>query len=313
MEPVIVIVGPTASGKTKLSIELAKEIDGEIISADSMQVYKYMDIGTAKPDAEEMSGIKHYLIDEINPDEEFNVARFRDMALKYISQIIGKSKHPIIVGGTGLYINSLIYNISFSETISDWDYREELKNEAIEKGNSFLYEKLKGIDPEAAEKIHENDIKRIIRALEVFKHTNKTMTFHQQQSRLEPPPYRYIVYGLCMDREKLYCRIEKRVDTMLEKGLIAEVKKLYDMGYDKKTVAMQGLGYKEVLCYLRGEATLEETENIIKRNTRRYAKRQLTWFRRSEDVNWLDTDENTDFTDVVKNIKYHIASSGIIL
>jgi tRNA dimethylallyltransferase len=313
MEPVIVIVGPTASGKTRLSIELAEALNGEIISADSMQVYKYMDIGTAKPDAEEMSGIRHYMIDEITPSEEFSVARYRELALNYISHILGNSKQPIIVGGTGLYINSLIYNINFSESISDWDYREELKKEAQEKGNIYLYNRLLEVDPEGAKRIHQNDIKRVIRALEVYKNTNRTISYHQQQSRLEPPPYKYLIFGLRMDREKLYKRIENRVDAMFEKGLIAEVKKLSNLGYDKKTVAMQGLGYKEVLCYLGGEATLEETKNIIKRDTRRYAKRQITWFKRIEDIVWLDIDENTDFNNLVKNIKYYIATTGIIL
>jgi tRNA dimethylallyltransferase len=313
MEPVIVIVGPTASGKTRLSLELAKALNGEIISADSMQVYKYMDIGTAKPDAEEMSGIRHYMIDEITPSEEFSVARYRELALNYISHILGNSKQPIIVGGTGLYINSLIYNINFSESISDWDYREELKKEAQEKGNIYLYNRLLEVDPEGAKRIHQNDIKRVIRALEVYKNTNRTISYHQQQSRLEPPPYKYLIFGLRMDREKLYKRIENRVDAMFEKGLIAEVKKLSNLGYDKKTVAMQGLGYKEVLCYLGGEATLEETKNIIKRDTRRYAKRQITWFKRIEDIVWLDIDENTDFNNLVKNIKYYIATTGIIL
>lgn len=313
MEPVIVIVGPTASGKTRLSLELAKALNGEIISADSMQVYKYMDIGTAKPDAEEMSGIRHYMIDEITPSEEFSVARYRELALNYISHILGNSKQPIIVGGTGLYINSLIYNINFSESISDWDYREELKKEAQEKGNIYLYNRLLEVDPEGAKRIHQNDIKRVIRALEVYKNTNRTISYHQQQSRLEPPPYKYLIFGLRMDREKLYKRIENRVDAMFEKGLIAEVKKLSNLGYDKKTVAMQGIGYKEVLCYLGGEATLEETKNIIKRDTRRYAKRQITWFKRIEDIVWLDIDENTDFNNLVKNIKYYIATTGIIL
>lgn len=307
------IVGPTASGKTRLSIELAKEINGEIISADSMQIYKYMDIGTAKPDTEEMSGIKHYLINEVFPDEEFNVAKYRELANGYIDQVLKNGKHPIIVGGTGLYINSMIYNINFSETISDWEYRDELKQEAEEKGNRFIYDRLVEVDPEAAAKIHENDIKRVIRALEVFKHTNKTMTYHNNLSRLMPPPYRYLVFGLKWDREKLYGRIEKRVDLMFENGLLEEVKKLSTMGYDRKLIAMQGLGYKEIFCYLKGEATLNEAVNIVKRDTRRYAKRQITWFKRIEELNWLEIDEKTDIKDLVKNIKYHIASSGIIL
>ncbi len=313
MEPVIVIVGPTASGKTSLSIELAKRINGEIISADSMQVYKYMDIGTAKPDADEMAGIKHYLIDEIYPDEEFNVAKYRELALRDINKIIEKGKHPIIAGGTGLYINSLVYNINFSETISDWELREQLQKESEEKGSRFLYDQLLEVDPEAAKKIHENDTKRIIRAIEVFKHTQKPISYHHQQSRLEPPPYDYRIFGLRMERSKLYERIEKRVDRMFEQGLVTEVKKLREMGYGRNTIAMQGLGYKEIFAYLRGEATLEEANFIIKRDTRHYAKRQLTWFKRVENIHWLDMDADTDTAELVKNIEYCIASSGIFL
>lgn len=313
MEPVIVIVGPTASGKTNLSIELAKRVNGEIISADSMQIYKYMDIGTAKPDIVEMAGIKHYLIDEVYPDEEFSVAKYRDLALKYIKKIIEEGKHPVIVGGTGLYINSLVYNINFSETISDWDLREQLKKEAEEKGNRYLYDELLEIDPEAANKIHENDIKRIIRALEVFKHTNKPISMHRRLSRLEPPPYDYRVFGLRMERARLYERIEKRVDIMFDKGLVNEVRKLREMGYERTITAMQGLGYKEIFAYMRGEATLEEAKNIIKKDTRHYAKRQITWFKRLENIHWMDLDENTNPEELVKNIKYCIASSGIFL
>lgn len=313
MEPVIVLVGPTASGKTSLSIELAKRINGEIISADSMQVYKYMDIGTAKPDISEMAGIKHYLIDEIYPDDEFNVAKYRELALKYIDEIVQKGKHPIIAGGTGLYINSLVYNINFSETISDPELRQQLKKESEEKGNRYLYDMLLEIDPEAAAKIHENDTKRIIRAIEVFKQTNIPISQHQQLSRQEPPPHNYIIFGLRMDRAWLYERIEQRVDIMFDKGLVKEVRKLKEMGYGKNLTSMQGLGYKEIFAYFRGEATLEEAKFIIKRDTRHYAKRQITWFKRLENINWLDVDKNTETGDLAKNIEYSIASSGIFL
>lgn len=313
MQNVIVIVGPTASGKTKLSIELAKAIDGEIISADSMQVYKYMDIGTAKPDEDEMAGIRHYLIDEVYPDEEFSVARFQELAMKYIEEIIQRNKMPIIVGGTGLYINSLLYNINFSETVSDWELREELKKEAEEKGNEYLHQKLKEIDPEAASKIHMNNVKRVIRAIEVFKHTNKPISYHQEVSRQEPPGYNYIVFGLKSDREKLYERINARVDLMIERGLVDEVRKLIELGYDKNTIAMQGLGYKEMLSYLRNEMTLEEVIYILKRDTRHYAKRQITWFKRLENVCWLDIQETAEISEAIKIIKYHIASHGIFL
>jgi tRNA dimethylallyltransferase len=310
VDPVIVIVGPTASGKTALSIELAKSIDGEIISADSMQIYKHMNIGTAKPTLEEMSGIPHYMIDEVCPDEEFNVVKFQQRALKYISQIVERGKYPIIVGGTGLYINSLIYNIDFSETQTDWELRESLKKEVEEKGNRYLYEKLKKIDPETAKRLHENDIKRIIRAIEVFKQTNKTMTEHIEKSRLNHPPYKYLIFGLRMDRQRLYRRIEKRVDLMMEAGLIEEVKSLISLGYDKNTIAMQGLGYKEVLSWLKGEMSTDELVEILKRDTRRYAKRQISWFKRIEGIQWLDIDEDTKTGDLVKKITGSIATNG---
>jgi tRNA dimethylallyltransferase len=314
MEPVIIIAGPTASGKTGLSIELAKLINGSIISADSMQIYRYMDIGTAKPDENERSGIRHYLIDEVDPDESFSVARYRELALGYIEDIIKEGRRPIIAGGTGLYINSLLYNINFSETICDEELRASLRKEAEEKGNRYLYERLLAMDPEAASKIHENDVKRVIRAIEVYTHTNKPISEHVKESRLEPAPYRYIVYGLNWDREKLYRRIDARVDKMIAQGLIDEVRHLVEMGYDKGTTSMQAIGYKEVLGYLRGEQTLEETIEILKRETRRYAKRQLTWFRRIREIKWIDMDENTDFSATAKKIIDDcIATYGIIL
>lgn len=314
MEPVIIIAGPTASGKTGLSIELAKLINGSIISADSMQIYRYMDIGTAKPDENERSGIRHYLIDEVDPDESFSVARYRELALGYIEDIIKEGRRPIIAGGTGLYINSLLYNINFSETICDEELRASLRKEAEEKGNRYLYERLLAMDPEAASKIHENDVKRVIRAIEVYTHTNKPISEHVKESRLEPAPYRYIIYGLNWDREKLYRRIDARVDKMIAQGLIDEVRHLVEMGYDKGTTSMQAIGYKEVLGYLRGEQTLEETIEILKRETRRYAKRQLTWFRRIREIKWIDMDENTDFSATAKKIIDDcIATYGIIL
>jgi tRNA dimethylallyltransferase len=314
MEPVIIIVGPTASGKTSLSIELAKKINGSIVSADSMQIYRYMDIGTAKPDEIEKSGIRHYMIDEVNPDENYSVARYREKALEYISRICSEGKRPIIVGGTGLYVNSLLYNISFSETICDEELREKLKEEAVRMGNKYLHDKLEEIDPEAAARIHENDIKRVIRAIEVHTHTNKTISEHARESRLEPPPYNYIVFGLNWDREKLYDRIEQRVDKMLQSGLVDEVKKLVEIGYGKDTTAMQGIGYKEILDYLRGTQSLEETVYILKRDTRHYAKRQMTWFRRIEGIHWLDVREDSDVSELAqKIIQECIASHGIFL
>jgi len=314
MEPVIVIAGPTASGKTGLSIELAKMINGSIVSADSMQIYRYMDIGTAKPDENERAGIRHYMIDEVDPDENYSVARYQKKALEYISEIVRAGKRPIVAGGTGLYINSLVYNISFSETVCDEKLRSELKQLAEEKGNRCLYERLKELDPEAAARIHENDVKRIIRAIEVYTHTNKTISEHVRLSRLEPAPYRYIIFGLNWDREKLYRRIDERVDKMIRQGLVDEVKKLKAMGFDKGSTAMQAIGYKEILGYLKGEYSLEEAIDILKRNTRRYAKRQLTWFRRMNEIIWLDMDENTDLRVTAQKIVNEcIATLGIIL
>lgn len=303
MKNVIVILGPTASGKTALSVELAKEINGEIISADSMQIYKHMNIGTAKPDKIERGGIPHHLIDEAEPDEEFSVARFKELALEYIENIIKRGKVPIVAGGTGLYINSLIYNINFSETICDWEFREKLKKEAETYGNEYLYEKLKKVDPEAASKIHCNNLKRVIRALEVYEYTKLPISFHQKMSRNEPPSYNFIIFGLKMNREKLYDRINKRVDLMLQKGLIDEVKKLMEMGYDRNLVSMQGLGYKEIISHLEGEISLEEAIYILKRDTRRYAKRQMTWFRRIEGVHWIEVDGYKNSQEILENIK----------
>lgn len=302
MDNVIVIVGPTASGKTKVSIELAKLIEGEIISADSMQVYKYMDIGTAKPTMEERQGIKHYLIDEVYPDEEFNVVKFQKLALQYIEHILKKGKTPIVTGGTGLYINSLIYNIKFSESVTDWKLREELNKMALTKGSKYLHDMLREIDPEAAARIHYNNTKRIIRAIEVFKTTNKTITYHQEISRLEPPKYNFILFGLTMDRKLLYDRINKRVDDMLDRGLVNEVKNLIEMGYHEKLQSMQGLGYKEFFWYYSGRTTLEESVYFLKRNTRHYAKRQITWFRKNNDIKWINIDEDTKINQITSQI-----------
>jgi tRNA dimethylallyltransferase len=302
MNNVIVIVGPTASGKTALSIKLAKEINGSIISADSMQVYKYMDIGTAKPTKEEMSGVDHYLIDEISPDQEFSVAKFKEKALCYIEKIIDNGKIPIVVGGTGLYINSLIYNIEFSKTQVDWEYREELKNNVLKNGEGYIYNQLMEVDKQSAEKINPNDTKRVIRALEIYKTTGKTMTFHNEKSRLYPSKYSFKLFGLNMQRQSLYKRIEERVDNMIKQGLLEEVKKIEELGYDEKRIPMQALGYKEIIKYLKGENTLEESIEIIKRDSRRYAKRQLTWFRRIENIKWFQSDEE-DYEEIIKKIK----------
>lgn len=303
MTKVYVVLGPTASGKSSLAIELAKDLNGEIISADSMQIYKYMDIGTAKVTASEIQGIKHYMIDEVNPDEEFSVAKFKSRAEEYIKKIADEGKTPIIAGGTGLYINSLVYNIDFAEAPMDSKWRDALTKEAEENGIEVLFERLKEIDSTTWQRLHLNDTKRIIRALEVYYQTGMTMTEQISRSREVPPKYDYVLIGLSLDRELLYDRINKRVDKMLENGLVEEVKKLINMGYDKNTIAMQAIGYKEILKYLRGEISLDEAIYIIKRDSRHYAKRQMTWFRRLENVSWIQVDEKDTAEILLKKSK----------
>lgn len=289
-EKVIVICGPTASGKTALSIELAKKINGEIISSDSMQIYKDMDIGTAKPTAEEMQGIKHYLIDFVSPDERYSVADYKKDAKKAIKEIIQKGKTPIIVGGTGLYVDSLIYEIEYQNIEFDEEYRKSLEKQVEEKGLEELYKKAQEIDPEAIEKISKNDKKRILRILEIYHATGKNKTEQEKLSRKKEVEYDYLVYALDWEREKLYERINKRVDIMIEQGLIDEVKEIYEK-YDKFPTAMQGLGYKEVVEYLEKQITKEEMIEKIKQETRRYAKRQLTWFRKNKQTIWLNAQD----------------------
>lgn len=293
---VIVIGGPTASGKTSLSIELAKKINGQIVSADSMQIYEDMNIGTAKPDKEEMQSIKHYLIDFISPENRYSVADYKKDAKKAIKEIIEKGKTPIVVGGTGLYIDSLIYEIEYNEIQTDLKYREELEKRVLEEGLENLYNEAKKIDPEAIKKISINDKKRILRILEIYKETKKTKTQLELESRKEPE-YDYKVFAINMDREILYDRINKRVDIMIEKGLIEEVKNICNK-YKEFPTAMQGLGYKEVVEYLEKKVTKEEMIEKIKMESRRYAKRQLTWFRKNKQTIWLD-----GLQDVQNNIK----------
>lgn len=289
-EKVIVICGPTASGKTALSIELAKKINGEIISCDSMQIYKEMNIGTAKPTKEEMQGIKHYLIDFVSPDQRYSVADYKKEAKRAIKEILDKGKIPIVVGGTGLYIDSLIYEIEYQNIEFDENYRNYLEEQVNEKGIEKIYEQAKKIDPKAIEKISKNDKKRILRILEIYHATGKNKTEHEVESRKKEVEYDYKVYALNWDRDKLYERIEKRVDIMLEQGLIDEVKEIYQK-YDKFPTAMQGLGYKEVVEYLTERLNKEEMINKIKQETRRYAKRQLTWFRKNKQTVWLDAQD----------------------
>ena len=284
---VIVICGPTASGKTGLSIKLAQEVHGEIVSCDSMQIYKDMTIGTAKVTKGEMQGIPHYLIDFVSPDERYSVADFQKDAEKAISEIIAKGKTPIVVGGTGLYVDTLVYHIQYPEIETDLAYRKQLEEMIQEQGLEVAYQKAKEIDPQAMEKISSNDQKRIMRILEVYHQTGKTKTQLEIESRREEPPYDYLVYAIDMDREKLYERINKRVDIMIEQGLIEEVQELLKK-YKEFPTAMQGLGYKEVVDYLNGNMTKDEMIEVLKQETRRYAKRQLTWFRKNKEIKWID-------------------------
>ena len=292
-KPLIVIGGPTACGKTGFSIKLAKEIGGEIISADSMQVYRYMDIGTAKVTPEEADGVPHYLIDEFDPDEEYNVMLFQQKAKAYMEQIWAKGKVPILVGGTGFYINALLYDNDFTETDNDTSYREECYRLAQEQGPEVLYERLKEIDPEYAAIMHANNVKRVTRALEYHYLTGQKFSEHNAEQKKKETPYDAAVIILSMDREKLYERIELRIDIMMEQGLLEEVKGLLEKGYTPELVSMQGIGYKEFIPYFNGECTLEEAVTQLKTNTRRFAKRQLTWFRRQIEGLWVDMSSST--------------------
>ena len=287
-KPLIILTGPTAVGKTELSVMLAKEMNAEIISADSIQVYKYMDIGSAKITKEEMQGIKHYLVDELNPSEEFSIFKFKEMTLKYMDEIYSKGKIPIIAGGTGFYIQSVLYDINFSETDDEHIYRKELEAIAKEKGPEYLHNKLKEIDAVTAQKVHSNNVKRVIRALEYYNDTGKLLSEHNEEQQKHDSPYNFKYFVLNDDRQLLYDRINKRVDKMFELGLVKEVKNLLDMGYGRNLVSMQGIGYKETAAYILGEMNLEDTIELIKKNTRHFAKRQLTWFRREKEVTWID-------------------------
>ena len=290
-KPFVVLTGPTAVGKTALSIELAKAISGAIISADSMQVYKHMDIGSAKIMPEEMEGIRHYLVDEFEPDEEFHVARFVDRAKECLNEIYREGKIPIIVGGTGFYIQALLYDVNFSEQNTNTEYRKELEYLAEEKGAEYLHKMLKEVDAASAEAIHANNRKRVIRALEFYHLTGTKISEHNETEKQKTSPYNFAYFVLTDNRKHLYERIEKRVDMMIKNGLVEEVQKLKDMGYHREMVSMQGLGYKEILDYLDGKMTLEEAVSLIKKETRHFAKRQLTWFRRERDVIWFDKEK----------------------
>ncbi|WP_027363710.1 tRNA (adenosine(37)-N6)-dimethylallyltransferase MiaA [Desulfotruncus alcoholivorax] len=294
--PLLIITGPTASGKTSVAVKVAKKLDGEIISADSMLIYRYMNIGTAKPTPEEMEGVPHYLIDIVDPDDKFSVQIYQRLAREAIQNIYGRGKIPILAGGTGFYVDSVIYNYDFGFSGVDQEYRSFLQQIAEEKGKQTIHNMLKQVDPEAAERIHPNNLKRVIRALEIVRQAGRTGSIARSDYKNEYESYNMLLTGLYYDRNKLYQRIETRVDQMVARGLVEEVSNLLKAGYQKELASMQGLGYKEIIGYLLNEYSLEEAVMILKRNTRRFAKRQLTWFKRYSNINWIDM-ENYDTID----------------
>lgn len=290
-KPLIVLTGPTAVGKTELSVKLARRIGGEILSADSMQVYRHMDIGSAKIRKEEMEGIPHHLIDILNPDEEFNVTVFQHLAKKSLEEIFRAGHIPIVAGGTGFYIQALLYDVVFEPEEENPDIRKKLERLATEKGAAYLHGLLREVDPDSAQAIHENNRKRVIRALEFYEQNKYPISLHNKQQRERQSAYLSCYFVLNDDRQKLYTRIDQRVEGMLDKGLLDEVQRLRAMGYHKGMISMQGLGYKELLGYLDGELSLDEAVRLIKRDSRHFAKRQLTWFRRERDVIWINKQE----------------------
>lgn len=310
--PLIVLTGPTAVGKTALSVKLAKEINGEIISADSMQVYKYMDIGSAKIKPQETDGVPHHLIDVLDPSEECNVVTFQKLAKECLKDVYKRKHIPIVAGGTGFYIQALLYDIDFEEE-ETLVCREKWEALAKEKGVHYLHERLKEVDPVSAMEIHENNCKRVIRALEFYEINGYPISEHNKQQRQRESAYNFCYFVLNDEREKLYERIDRRVDMMLEEGLLNEVRKLKEMGYHRKMVSMQGLGYKEMLAYLEGECSLEEAVYLIKRDSRHFAKRQLTWFRREKEVIWVDKPAfSYDDEHMLQFILEHLRQKGII-
>ncbi|MBC5683296.1 tRNA (adenosine(37)-N6)-dimethylallyltransferase MiaA [Mediterraneibacter sp. NSJ-151] len=312
-KPLVILTGPTAVGKTKASIGLAKAIGGEIISADSMQVYKQMDIGSAKIKPSEMDGIPHYLVDILEPDEEFHVVLFQQMAKQAIQKIYEKGKIPILVGGTGFYIQAVLYDIDFSENEKDTSYREELEKLAQTKGAEYLHDRLREVDEKSAQDIHANNVKRVIRALEYFHQTGEKISEHNEEQRKKVSPYNFSYFVLNDERAHLYEKINLRVDQMINEGLVREVQSLKEKGYTRDMVSMQGLGYKEMLDYLDNKCSLEEAVEIIKRDTRHFAKRQITWFKRESDVTWIDKKEY-DYNEerILKAMLQELKERGII-
>ena len=310
--PLIILTGPTAVGKTALSIGLAKAVDGEIISADSMQVYRKMNIGTAKIQQSEMQGVRHHLIDILDPGEDFNVVLFKKYALEAMKDIYSRGKIPVVVGGTGFYIQALLYDINFEDNDNDMSYREELQTLAAEHGNSYIHDMLAGVDPESAEKIHENNVKRVIRALEFYKKTGTKISEHNEAESQKESPYNFEYFVLNDDRQKLYDRIDRRIDIMLEDGLLDEVKSLVEEGYSRDLVSMQGLGYKEMIDYIQERYTLDEAVYTLKRDTRHFAKRQVTWFKREKQVTWVNKNEFDSEADILSFMIERLREKEII-
>lgn len=313
-QPLIVLTGPTAVGKTSLSISLAKAVNGEIISADSMQVYKKMDIGSAKIRSEEMQGIPHYLVDVLEPEEEFHIVKFQQMAKKAMEDIYSRGKIPILVGGTGFYIQAVTKDIDFTEAQQENDYRKELEALAEEKGGEHLHEMLRKVDPVSADAIHAHNVKRVIRALEFYHQNGSPISAHNEEQKQHESPYNLAYFVLNMPRELLYERIDLRVDQMMNEGLLEEVSRLKEEGCHRGMVSMQGLGYKEILAYLDGEYPLEEAVRVLKRDTRHFAKRQLTWFRREQEVTWVNKDQFSYQEDQILDYMLEICrKKGILL
>jgi tRNA dimethylallyltransferase len=304
-EQIVALVGPTAVGKTELSLQLAQDLDGEIISADSMQIYKGMDIGTAKASTQERELIPHHMLDIIEPEEEFSVADYQEQVDQLIPEIVERNNLPMLVGGTGLYVKSLIEGFIFPDMETDWDLRDRLEEEAEEHGTEYVHDKLKEIDPKLADKLHPNDLRRVIRGIEVYRKTCKTSTHFKEKAKERPPRYQAVKIGLTRDREKLYERINQRVDLMMEEGLFEEVKELYESGCDLELKSMQALGYKQLINHFEGEYDLEEAIRLIKRDTRHFAKRQLNWFSRDDEIIWFDVGEY-DFEELVAAVKKEI-------
>lgn len=300
MNKIVAICGPTAVGKTAYSIEIAKKFDGEIVSCDSMQLYKYMDIGSAKPSYEELNQVKHHLIGIVDPSEMFSVAKYKELASSSIDDILSRGKLPIIAGGTGLYLDALLFDLDFAAEPSDDSLRDELYKIAEEKGNLELHAILNECDPDSAKRIHPNNVRRVVRAIESAKSGNKLKDFAKDLSLNDK--YEFILIGLRRDREELYDRINRRVDVLVKEGLFEEVKMLREMGLSESDISMKGIGYKEVLAYFDGEYDLETAIDTIKKNTRHFAKRQITWLKRYDDMKWFDLSESKDDKDSIREI-----------